>query len=142
MPLQDQEFPRIQRDILQVEQLSQKLRAKAVRADVTADTLDASRLLAQEGINPRKLTQALQTFELRPTYEDVFRVETASVDEYLQQVRLWVTCCFARRCLLLPAATMRPSSPPLFPLMRVVLLLQLLPDPSVHPAGHCTFSCW
>jgi len=28
----------------------------------------------------------LQTFELRPTYEDVFRVDTASVGEYLQQV--------------------------------------------------------
>ena len=30
--------------------------------------------------------QALQTFELRPTYEDVFQVETATVEEYLQQV--------------------------------------------------------
>lgn len=34
---------------------------------------------------PRCL-QALQTFELRPTYEDVFQVETATVEEYLQQV--------------------------------------------------------
>lgn len=79
-------FPRVQRDILQVEQYSQKLRARAARADTTAETLDASRLLAHEGLNPRKLTQALQTFELRPTYEDVFAVETATVEEYLQQV--------------------------------------------------------
>ncbi|KAL4859943.1 Nuclear pore complex protein NUP93A [Chlorella vulgaris] len=79
-------FPRVQRDILQVEQYSQKLRSRAVRADASADTLEASRLLANEGLNPRKLTQALQTFELRPTYEDVFQVETATVEEYLQQV--------------------------------------------------------
>ncbi|KAL4437959.1 hypothetical protein ABPG77_004180 [Micractinium sp. CCAP 211/92] len=79
-------FPRVQRDILQVEQYSQKLRARAARADATTETLDASRLLAHEGLNPRKLTQALQTFELRPTYEDVFAVETATVEEYLQQV--------------------------------------------------------
>jgi nuclear pore complex protein Nup93 len=42
--------------------------------------------LAQEGLNPRKLTRALQTFELRPSYEDIFHVETSSVDEYLRQV--------------------------------------------------------
>lgn len=76
----------MQRDILQVEQYSQKLRARGARGDATAESLDASRLLAHEGLNPRKLTQALQTFELRPTYEDVFQVETATVDEYLQQV--------------------------------------------------------
>ncbi len=75
------------RTCYQVEQYSQKLRARAARADATAETLDASRLLAHEGLNPRKLTQALQTFELRPTYEDVFAVETATVEEYLQQVR-------------------------------------------------------
>lgn len=82
----EQAFPRVQRDILQVEQYSQKLRARAARADATNESLDASRLLAHEGLNPRKLTQALQTFELRPTYEDVFTVETATVEEYLQQV--------------------------------------------------------
>lgn len=75
------------RTCYQVEQYSQKLRARAARADATAETLDASRLLAHEGLNPRKLTQALQTFELRPTFEDVFAVETATVEEYLQQVR-------------------------------------------------------
>lgn len=139
--LQEQAFPRVQRDITQVEAYSSKLRARAARGDAGAETLEASRLLAGEGLNPRKLTQAssawksrtatkwghvggarmrrkggrwllplllpaaaddptavdrvscpcwwlqaLQTFELRPTYEDVFAVETATVDEYLQQV--------------------------------------------------------
>lgn len=70
----------------QIEEFSQRLRAKAARGDPTTETLDASRLLAQEGLNPRRLNQALQTFELRPSYEDVFRGDTASVGEYLQQV--------------------------------------------------------
>jgi nuclear pore complex protein Nup93 len=79
-------FPRVERDVHQIEQFSQRLRAKAARGDPTAEALDASRLLAQEGLNPRRLNQALQTFELRPTYEDVFRPETASVGDYLRQV--------------------------------------------------------
>lgn len=84
--LQDINFPRVERDVHQIEQFSQRLRAKAVRGDPTTEANDASRLLAQEGLNPRRLNQALQTFELRPSYEDVFRVDTASVGEYLQQV--------------------------------------------------------
>lgn len=83
---QDFSIPLIERDIMQIEQFSQKLRSKSVLKDPTTESLDASRLLAQEGLNPRKINQALQTFELRPTYEDVFRVETSTVDEYLQQV--------------------------------------------------------
>ena len=84
--MQDISFPRVERDVHQIEQFSQRLRAKAARGDPTTQTLDASRLLAQEGLNPRRLDQALQSFELRPTYEDVFRVDTANVGEYLQQV--------------------------------------------------------
>jgi hypothetical protein len=53
-PLQDAGRPFLERDILQVEQFSQRLRAKASRADPTGEALDASRLLAQEGLNPRK----------------------------------------------------------------------------------------
>ena len=49
-----QGFPRVERDVLQVEQFSQKLRAKATRVDATSEALDASRLLAQEGLNPRR----------------------------------------------------------------------------------------
>ncbi|KAK9828502.1 hypothetical protein WJX72_000423 [[Myrmecia] bisecta] len=81
-----QGLPRVDRDIRQVEQYSQKLRAKAQRIDPSADTLAATRLLAHEGLNTRKLTRALQTFELKPTYEDVFEVETSTVEEYLQQM--------------------------------------------------------
>lgn len=90
---QEAAFPRVQRDILQVEQYSQKLRGRAVRADAGADALEASRLLAGEGVNPRRLGAALQALELRPTYEDVFAVETASVEEYLQQVRVCMCMC-------------------------------------------------
>jgi hypothetical protein len=105
----------VQRDILQVEQYSQKLRSRAARADATAESLDASRLLAHEGLNPRKLTQALQTFELRPTYEDVFTVETATVDEYLQQVGAVAPAAAGTAggaCLaLLPSAACTASRP-------------------------------
>lgn len=33
-----------------------------------------------------RLTRALQTIELRPTYEDVLPVESTSVEEYLEQM--------------------------------------------------------
>ena len=33
-----------------------------------------------------RLTRALQTFELRPSYEDVLPAESASVEEYLEQL--------------------------------------------------------
>ena len=78
----------------QIEEFSQRLRAKAARGDPTIETLDASRLLAQEGLNPRRLNQAVQTFELRPSYEDVFRGDTASVGEYLQQVHETIAWCY------------------------------------------------
>ena len=51
---QDDGLPQVQRDILQVEQFSQKLRARAAAADASTEALDASRLLAGEGFNPRK----------------------------------------------------------------------------------------
>ncbi|KAK9915316.1 hypothetical protein WJX75_007541 [Coccomyxa subellipsoidea] len=81
-----QGIPQIERDLLQVEQLSQKLKARTARIDSGSQTLAATRLLAQEGLNSRKLTRALQTFELRPTYEDVLPVESTSVEEYLEQM--------------------------------------------------------
>ena len=50
--MQDAEgFPQVDRDLLQVEELSQKLRTKASRLDQAEDGLAASRLLAQQGIN-------------------------------------------------------------------------------------------
>jgi len=51
--MQDFAFPRVQLDVHQIEQFSQRLRSKTVRGDSTAEALDASRLLAQEGLNPR-----------------------------------------------------------------------------------------
>ena len=39
---------------MQVEQLSQKLRARAARADHSEEAFAATRLLAQEGLNNRK----------------------------------------------------------------------------------------
>ena len=49
-----QGFPRVERDLLQVEQYSQQLKARAARIDPAGDALAATRLLAQEGLNTRK----------------------------------------------------------------------------------------
>ncbi|CAL5221540.1 g3750 [Coccomyxa viridis] len=84
-------IPQVQRDLHQVEQLSRNLRAKTARLDAGAETIAATRLLAHEGLNTRKLTRALQTFELRPTYEDVMPVESSSVQEYLDQMHEYTT---------------------------------------------------
>lgn len=96
-----QGFPRIERDILQVEELSRQLKAKHTRLDGSQDALAASRLLAQEGLNaqrcgimraahpptpPHSLTAATNALELQATYEDVFEPRSADLEEYLQQV--------------------------------------------------------
>lgn len=49
-----QGFPRVERDLLQVEQYSQQLKARAARIYPAGDALAATRLLAQEGLNTRK----------------------------------------------------------------------------------------
>lgn len=50
---QDQGLPlRIERDIRQVEQFSQRLRAKSIRPGGSDYLQDADRLLAQEGLDP------------------------------------------------------------------------------------------
>lgn len=51
---QEAAYPRVERDILQIEQFSQRLRSKSARTDPTTEANDANRLLSQEGINPRK----------------------------------------------------------------------------------------
>jgi hypothetical protein len=48
-----QGFPRVDRDISQVEAFSSNLKAKSQRLDTHADALAATRLLAQEGFNSR-----------------------------------------------------------------------------------------
>lgn len=79
-------FPQVDRDLLQVEELSQKLRTKASRLDQAEDGIAASRLLAQQGVNVRRYNRDLLELELRPTHEDVFQSQPSTVDEYLQQV--------------------------------------------------------
>lgn len=55
LSLQDsQGLPQVERDLLQVEQLSQKLKARTARADAGQQTLAATRLLAHEGLDTRK----------------------------------------------------------------------------------------
>mmetsp|Transcript_19713 Transcript_19713/g.59561 ORF Transcript_19713/g.59561 Transcript_19713/m.59561 type:complete len:809 (-) Transcript_19713:69-2495(-) len=78
-------FPQMERDLMQVEQLSLKLRAKASRLDQSNEELAASRLLAQQGVNARRYNRDLLELELQPSHEDVF-TEPTTVDEYLQQV--------------------------------------------------------
>lgn len=108
-----QEFPRIDRDLSQVQQFSAKLKAKSARLDATADSLAATQLLAQEGFNaPRysrvhviftfdcepgqhpyqfvadgRMTRALQTVEIKPTFEDVVPAGgEGTVEDYLKHL--------------------------------------------------------
>lgn len=48
-----QGFPRVERDIGQIEAFSSRLRSKAQSVDSQRDDLAATRLLAQEGFNAR-----------------------------------------------------------------------------------------
>mmetsp|Transcript_10427 Transcript_10427/g.20614 ORF Transcript_10427/g.20614 Transcript_10427/m.20614 type:complete len:791 (+) Transcript_10427:141-2513(+) len=83
---QDVDVPRVERDIYQIEQFSEHLRSRVAQGDPTAKYLDASRLLAQEGLNPREYTLALQNFQIMPVSEDVQQQRGADVDSYVQQV--------------------------------------------------------
>ena len=47
----------MERDLLQVEALSQRLKQRTARADTGSQTLAATRLLAQEGLDTRKCAQ-------------------------------------------------------------------------------------
>lgn len=49
-----QGFPLVQRDLQQVEQLSQQLKGRTRRKDAGDDSLAAARLLAQEGVSAQK----------------------------------------------------------------------------------------
>eukprot|EP01018_Ginkgo_biloba_P022309 Gb_32484 [translate_table: standard] len=80
------QFPPIQRSLDQLEALSKKLKAKTSRIEAPSHSIAATRLLAREGINAEQLTRDLKSFELKTSFEDVFPVEAASVEEYLQQV--------------------------------------------------------
>lgn len=80
------QFPPIQRSLDQLEILSKRLKDRTSRIEAPSHSIAATRLLAREGINAEQLTRDLKSFELKPTFEDVFPIEAASVEEYLQQV--------------------------------------------------------
>jgi hypothetical protein len=84
--LQDADLPRVERDIYQIEQFSQHLSQKVHGSDPTSSYLDASRLLAQEGLNPRQYTLALQNFQIMPMHEDQAQQRGADVQTYVEQV--------------------------------------------------------
>jgi len=63
------------------------MQAKVSRMEVTAEGNAATRLLAQQGFNMERLARDLKSYELHTTFEEVFPVEGATVEEYLQQVR-------------------------------------------------------
>ncbi|XP_024441812.2 nuclear pore complex protein NUP93A isoform X2 [Populus trichocarpa] len=79
------QFPPLQRNLDQLEALSKKLKAKAIRPEAPSQSIAATRLLAREGINAEHLARDLKSFELKTTFEDVFPAEATSVEEYLQQ---------------------------------------------------------
>mmetsp|Transcript_47925 Transcript_47925/g.120947 ORF Transcript_47925/g.120947 Transcript_47925/m.120947 type:complete len:866 (-) Transcript_47925:31-2628(-) len=81
-----QGLPWVQRDLLQVEEYSARLKGRTSRIGASEARIAATRLLAAEGLNSSRLARELDVFELKPSYEDVFQVETASVAEYLTQV--------------------------------------------------------
>ncbi|KFM27199.1 Uncharacterized protein F751_4469 [Auxenochlorella protothecoides] len=85
---QDQGLPlRIERDIRQVEQFSQRLRAKSIRPGGSDYLQDADRLLAQEGLDPALLRRTMQSYELKPRPEDLLAPEAAhSVGHYVERV--------------------------------------------------------
>ncbi|KAJ7976750.1 Nuclear pore protein [Quillaja saponaria] len=80
------QFPPLQRNLDQLEQLSKKLKSKTLRTETPSQSIAATRLLAREGINAEQLARDLKSFELKATFEDVFPAEATSVEEYLQQV--------------------------------------------------------
>ncbi|KAH9307979.1 hypothetical protein KI387_035890, partial [Taxus chinensis] len=75
-----------ERSLDQLEALSNKLKARTSRLEVPSHNIAATRLLAREGINAEQLARDLKSFELRTTFEDVFPVDAASVEEHVQQV--------------------------------------------------------
>lgn len=59
---------------LQVEEYSQRLKARSNRLDASEDRIAANRLLASEGFNSSRLAREMDAFEIKPSYEDVFQV--------------------------------------------------------------------
>eukprot|EP00899_Mesostigma_viride_P012822 jgi/Mesvir1/21540/Mv03981-RA.2 len=79
-------YPRVERNLYQLEQLSRQLKAKAPRLDTAAEANAAARLLARQGHDVDQLGRDLRSFELKTMFEDVFPVEASTVEDYLRQV--------------------------------------------------------
>ena len=71
-------FPQMDRDLVQVEQLSLKLKAKTSRLDQPNEELAASRLLAQQGVNAHRCHLSTQ-------------VSPRSCPDYCDHSILWIT---------------------------------------------------
>ena len=103
-------MPRVSRTMNQVQQLSERMVSKVQHRDATTDGLASARLLAQQGLNQRqyvllshiavasmccfkdellacRLSKALNKFEMKPTYEDVYQTQHPNVEEYLKHVQ-------------------------------------------------------
>lgn len=79
-------FPRVSKDLLQLQQYAESLRARTNRFKSLQNQTAATRLLAQQGFDSSRLTQDISGLELQPNVEDVFDLEPTSVEEYLKQV--------------------------------------------------------
>ncbi|KAJ9514536.1 hypothetical protein QJQ45_016279 [Haematococcus lacustris] len=79
-------FPRVERNLAQLQQYAQTLRARAGNFRSLNNQIAATRLLAQQGFDTSRLTQDVTTLDIQPTIEDVFHADTTSVEEYLRQV--------------------------------------------------------
>jgi nuclear pore complex protein Nup93 len=79
-------FPRVQRDLLQLQQAAEQARARTSRIRSLPNAIAAARLLAQQGVDAGRLTQDVTSLELQPTVADLYAAEPATIDEYLRQL--------------------------------------------------------
>ncbi|KAG1678895.1 hypothetical protein FOA52_003563 [Chlamydomonas sp. UWO 241] len=81
-----QNFPKVDRNIQQLQHYASSLRAKTNKFRSLNNQIAATRLLAQQGFDATRLNQDVTTLEIQPTIEDVFHADTSSVEDYLKQV--------------------------------------------------------
>mmetsp|Transcript_26955 Transcript_26955/g.58903 ORF Transcript_26955/g.58903 Transcript_26955/m.58903 type:complete len:850 (+) Transcript_26955:117-2666(+) len=79
-------FPKVARNIVQLQQYAESLRARTNKFRTLNNQIAATRLLAQQGFDATRLTQDVTALEIQPTIEDVFHADTTSVEDYLKQV--------------------------------------------------------
>lgn len=79
-------FPRVQRDLGQLQQAAEQARARTSKILSVPNAIAAARLLAQQGVDTSRLTQDVTSLELQPTLGELYAGEPASVDAYLRQL--------------------------------------------------------